>query len=295
MTDYPVSADRSSPPCSGHGRPILGARRLAGRQRRQRPHGRLLDVDIQFIVEDAHVEDAFAVIHARWRCCRPSSCATASRATWHGHSQEVMQLRDAGPLAVVDLSSCAWAAMPTACSRRSATASPWCSSTRTACWWRLPWTRKHMAKVKARLETLRVIFPLFQGFVTKASLRGFGVETMLTYYQFTIRFLVELLRIRYCPDRFDYGLRYLDRDLPAICAHRSKTWPFPPRRPRWKPTGSAPPPSLTERSRTSTRDSGAWRPDAAFASAPVFRSARAKKDPASSVPVLRLGRRRAGG
>jgi len=31
----------------------------------------------------------------------------------------------------------------------------------------------------------------------------------------TLAPLIELMRIRHCPDRFDFGPRYLDRDLPA--------------------------------------------------------------------------------
>ena len=39
-------------------------------------------------------------------------------------------------------------------------------------------------------------------------------NAMASYLAYSIRPLVELLRMRHCPDRFDYGLRYLDRDLP---------------------------------------------------------------------------------
>ena len=40
-------------------------------------------------------------------------------------------------------------------------------------------------------------------------------EAAVAYQDHTYRPLIELLRIRHCPDRFDYGARYLDRDLPA--------------------------------------------------------------------------------
>jgi hypothetical protein len=44
----------------------------------------------------------------------------------------------------------------------------------------------------------------------------------------TIRPVVEILRMRYCPDRYDYGLRYLDRDLPADVGAEIERLVFPP-------------------------------------------------------------------
>jgi hypothetical protein len=71
------------------------------------------------------------------------------------------------------------------------------------------------ARFDARLAILRERFPLFQTLVTRAVRRGFVAEATVAYQDRTYRPLIELLRIRHCPDRFDYGARYLDRDLPA--------------------------------------------------------------------------------
>ena len=38
------------------------------------------------------------------------------------------------------------------------------------------------------------------------------------YHGIALRGLVDLLRIIHCPDRFDYGLRYIRADLPADAA-----------------------------------------------------------------------------
>ena len=37
---------------------------------------------------------------------------------------------------------------------------------------------------------------------------------MGTFWAYTLRPLADLLRMRYCPVRWDFGVRYVDRDLP---------------------------------------------------------------------------------
>ena len=66
-----------------------------------------------------------------------------------------------------------------------------------------------------RLEEHQVWFSVSQSFVRKAIIRGRQVEGLAAYWGYTLKPLVELLRMRYCPPRWDFGMRYLDRDLPA--------------------------------------------------------------------------------
>jgi hypothetical protein len=54
-----------------------------------------------------------------------------------------------------------------------------------------------------------------QSFVRKAILRGQHAEALTCFWSCTVKPLAELLRMRYCPARWDFGMRYLDRDLPA--------------------------------------------------------------------------------
>ncbi len=70
------------------------------------------------------------------------------------------------------------------------------------------------AKRDERLRELQTWFIVSQSFVRKAVLRGQEVEALACFWGYTLRPLVELLRMRYCPVRWDFGMRYLDRDLP---------------------------------------------------------------------------------
>ena len=55
-----------------------------------------------------------------------------------------------------------------------------------------------------------------QVFVRKAILRGQHVEAVNAFWACTLKPVAELLRMRYCPARWDFGVRYLDRDLPPL-------------------------------------------------------------------------------
>jgi hypothetical protein len=65
-----------------------------------------------------------------------------------------------------------------------------------------------------RYRELRTWFPMSQVFVRKAILRGQQVEAVNAFWACTLKPLADLLRMRYCPVRWDFGVRYLDRDLP---------------------------------------------------------------------------------
>jgi hypothetical protein len=69
-------------------------------------------------------------------------------------------------------------------------------------------------KRDARYRELQTWFPMSQVFVRKAILRGQQVEAVNAFWAATLKPLAELLRMRYCPVRWDFGVRYLDRDLP---------------------------------------------------------------------------------
>lgn len=174
------------------------------------------DVDLVVIVQEGAVESTFAILHSaleelspivhRWRLADP---------TWHGSSQEFLALRDADPAHFVDLV----VQSPTGGERfleveRHGT--PLVLFDRVGILAPVPLDRVALqARIDERLAVLRARFPLFQTLVTRAVRRGFVAEAAVAYQDHTYRPLIELLRIRHCPERFDFGARYLDRDLPA--------------------------------------------------------------------------------
>jgi ribosomal protein S18 acetylase RimI-like enzyme len=71
------------------------------------------------------------------------------------------------------------------------------------------------ARRDRRYRELQAWFSINQLFVRKAILRGQHVEAVNAFWACTLKPLADLLRMRYCPARWDFGVRYLDRDLPA--------------------------------------------------------------------------------
>jgi hypothetical protein len=69
-------------------------------------------------------------------------------------------------------------------------------------------------EAQRRLAVSKVGFQLFQHLIKKEIARGRAAEALFFYQSFTLRPLVEALRIVHCPHRRMFHLRYLERDLP---------------------------------------------------------------------------------
>jgi len=69
---------------------------------------------------------------------------------------------------------------------------------------------------KARFRELQLWFVVSQSFVRKAILRQKEIEAIAAFWSYTIKPLTELLRMRHSSVRWDFGLRYLDRDVPPV-------------------------------------------------------------------------------
>jgi predicted nucleotidyltransferase len=78
------------------------------------------------------------------------------------------------------------------------------------------------AAVRKKIEDLRIKYQLFRHLAAKCADRGQPPDAAYLYHSITMRSLVDLLRAVHCPDRHDYGFRYLEADLPrdaydAVC------------------------------------------------------------------------------
>jgi predicted nucleotidyltransferase len=82
------------------------------------------------------------------------------------------------------------------------------------------------AMAKARSEAVRQAAarrPTAQWLVNRAIARGDEVEAQAFHFGYGVNPLVRLLRIKHCPERHDFGLRYLRTDLPEGYAERVAT------------------------------------------------------------------------
>ncbi|MBD3334559.1 MAG: nucleotidyltransferase domain-containing protein [Candidatus Eisenbacteria bacterium] len=175
----------------------------------------LSDIDIQMVVPDERVQDTFELSHRILEALAPIELRHRfPEPTWHGHSQELLRLRDADPNHFIDLVVMR-RSNPARLLGRERHGTPLELFDREGLLVPTPldWAA-HRKKMEQRLAELRVRFPLLQPLVTRGVHRGQVVESAQAYQMLTLRPLIELLRMRHCPERFDFGPRYLDRDLP---------------------------------------------------------------------------------
>jgi hypothetical protein len=137
---------------------------------------------------------------------------------WHGMEQAFYALREAAPEALVDLACGPLETIrPFLVPERHG--QPVVLHDPQGLLTPQPFDRAaHEAKVRAHVEQLRARFELFQPFVTKELARGHPIDAMAYYQGMTLRPLVDMLRCVHCPDRYDYGMRYLEVDLPPQLA-----------------------------------------------------------------------------
>ena len=72
----------------------------------------------------------------------------------------------------------------------------------------------HRRRIESHLSRLAALHPHLMPIVLKPLRRGHRLDALTRYQNRLIKPLCELMRIEHDPDRFDFGFRYLDRDLP---------------------------------------------------------------------------------
>lgn len=175
----------------------------------------------QALARADEVLTALSPVELRWRVPEPS---------WHGHSQCFWRLAAAGDYLLVDLAVIERGSKNRFLEReRHGDARPlfdkggWVVAE--------PLDEAALREtLRARVETLRVVFPLFHCLVGKEVARGRFLEAAANWHGHVLRPLVTLLRIRWSPARHDFGFRLIHEDLPAevLAELRPLAWPEGP-------------------------------------------------------------------
>lgn len=186
------------------------------------------DIDLQVAVDDVSTEAAIeraeqilaslSPIRDRYRVPEPA---------WHGLSQIFVRLEHAPPDMLVDL--CVFKQSATqrfneterhGTPRILFNKNGWYESGRLD-------RPTHEARLRARRDEIAARFQMFGGGPLKEVRRGRPLDALGMYHALLLRPLVELLRIRYDPDRYDFGFRYLHFDLPEDVAERLARLAYP--------------------------------------------------------------------
>lgn len=186
------------------------------------------DIDLQIDVDDDRVADALAVVEQTLAALSPIALRyELPQPAWHGHLQVFYTFTEASEFLMLDLVIIQHSHANKFLEReihgeavvhfdKSGVVNP--PPLDRAGW---------QTKMKERRAALRVTFPLFQPLVTKELHRRNALEALAFYQAMTLRPLVELLRIRHCPARYNFHTRYTQYDLPAEINRRLEPLFFP--------------------------------------------------------------------
>jgi predicted nucleotidyltransferase len=176
----------------------------------------LSDVDLSLEVEEGAVARVFAAIEeaadarggiaACWRVPEPA---------WHGHSQRFYRLEDAPETLLLDVAVMERGRPGMRFLEREQHGEPVVLFDRDGTIASEALDREaNAAKMRDRLEQLAARAAIFGSFPDKEARRGRALDALAFWQSMIVAPLVEVLRMRWCPERFTFGMRYLDRDLP---------------------------------------------------------------------------------
>jgi hypothetical protein len=170
---------------------------------------------LQVDVEDDQVEAVFTAVEAALTRLSPIELQyRLPEPIWHGHSQTFYRLQAGGPFMFLDFVVIKHSSTDKLIQyeihgepvvhfdKKGVVQSP-------------PFDAVTHAKVlQQRIETLQITFDLFQVLTLKEVKRNNHIEALAFYQNFSLRPLVELLRIKHAPLHYNFYTRYIYYDLP---------------------------------------------------------------------------------
>lgn len=186
------------------------------------------DVDLHVVVQDERVFETFELAEQVLSALSPIDLKfVVPQPTWHGHHQTFYRLKDAGKFLLVDLAVMKYSnpnrfleieqhgQAVVHFDKADIVQAP------TFDW------QAHNRRLQARMPILRTMFDIFQTLTLKEIERNNPIDALVFYQSHTLRPLVEVLRMQYQPERFDFGPRYLAYDLPAEVVSRLEKLYYP--------------------------------------------------------------------
>lgn len=174
------------------------------------------DVDLMVDVDVGHEDEVFAALEAALTALAPiASRWILPTPAWHGMTQRFYHLAGTPPYLLVDV--CLRPAdKPELFAEREHHGEPVVYFDKRGRVHSTALDRDKLRRdIATRLEQLRPQLTLLEHLVPKELDRGHPLDAIALYQGLVVRPLVEALRMRYCPTRHTFGLRYLTYDLPA--------------------------------------------------------------------------------
>jgi hypothetical protein len=185
------------------------------------------DIDLQFDVDDAHVADIFAVVERTLETLSPIDLKYKTpQLPWQGMSQWFYRLKNASPYLLIDTVVIQHSAPDKLLTREIHGQAKFyfdkANVSQVASLDQNDWNKR----LSDRIAALRVTFEMYQILTLKELNRGNTLEALAFYNGYTLRPLVEVLRMRYDPARYNFHTRYIHYNLPADVVQRLESLYF---------------------------------------------------------------------
>ncbi len=179
------------------------------------------DLDLICDVAAGQVDAVFTVVERCLEALSPIALRyCVPLPSWHGHAQRFYQLRDADENLVLDIVLMEHLQAPRFLEpEQHGTPVVYFDKCGAVAGEHVE-PEAWRTRIEARLAELSDMFPMFQSLVRKELRRGRGLDALHFYQGQTLRPLIELLRMRYDPYRYTFGMRYLYFDLPEEAVAR---------------------------------------------------------------------------
>jgi hypothetical protein len=179
------------------------------------------DIDLMVAVRDEFVSATFKVIESTLAALSSIDLKySPPQLPWPGISQTFYRLIDAGPYLLIDAAVLQESAPEKLLTPEiHARAVVYFDKTGIIQAPGIDWPL-WQAQMQDRLDKLRVMFIMFQTLTLKELHRGNLLEALSFYQGYTLRPLVEALRIHYQPARYNFYTRYIYYDLPKDVVRR---------------------------------------------------------------------------
>jgi hypothetical protein len=174
------------------------------------------DIDLMVDAQDERVGEVMALIETTLAGLSPLDLKyPLPEPTWHGHAQTFFRLVNAGPYLLLDVCVLRHS-NPNRFIEREIHGEAVVHFDKAGVVQPAPLDQQALAlRLAERLETLQVTFDLFQSLTLKELQRGNRIEALAFYNGYTLRPLLETLRIRFQPARYNFHTRYVYYDLPG--------------------------------------------------------------------------------
>lgn len=173
------------------------------------------DLDLLIDVGDERVADTLNVIDETLKTIAPIELKyELPQPTWHGHAQNLYRVRGTSDFLMLDIAVIKHS-NPNKFLQPEIHGTPVVHFDKSNVVHFQSLDRDVLLKqIEGRLDTLRVTFDLFQVLVLKEVNRKNYIEAFAYYQGFTLRPLIEALRIKYAPLRYNFHTRYIYYEFP---------------------------------------------------------------------------------